>query len=136
MRCFISFLSDIGSSVTSWLRKKFPAMVNIFDWLFPCLGAFAAVYEYRAHNAVVSAGWVCMVLGWIFGCKIISLALHWVIRRSFVDPDDQKNIPPRPSERFTTEGDDGEVTVPVERVEEMLLYLCELEDWLDRKGLL
>lgn len=40
---------------------------------------------------------------------------------------------PVPEKRFT-EVDDGEVSVPVSRQDEMLFYLADLEDYLERKG--
>jgi len=43
---------------------------------------------------------------------------------------------PIPEKRFTEIGDEGEVSVENERLQEMLLYMADLEDWLQRKGLL
>lgn len=43
---------------------------------------------------------------------------------------------PVPKKRFTEEGDEGEVSVENNRLQEMLLYMADLEDWLERKGLL
>lgn len=44
---------------------------------------------------------------------------------------------PVPEKRFTEPGEeDGEYTVETKRMEEMILYMSNLEDWLQRKGLL
>lgn len=43
---------------------------------------------------------------------------------------------PVPNERFTEVDDDGEVTVENRRLQELILYMADLEDWLERKGLL
>lgn len=43
---------------------------------------------------------------------------------------------PVPEKRFTKVEDDGEVTVENRRIQELILYLADLEDWLERKGLL
>lgn len=43
---------------------------------------------------------------------------------------------PVPDKRFTKIEDDGEVTIENRRVQELILYLADLEDWLERKGLL
>ena len=44
---------------------------------------------------------------------------------------------PLPRKRFTeVDEEDGEVSVENNRVHELLLYLADLEDWLERKGLL
>lgn len=43
---------------------------------------------------------------------------------------------PVPNKRFTEVDDDGEVNVEVKRTQELILYMADLEDWLERKGLL
>ena len=43
---------------------------------------------------------------------------------------------PVPDKRFTEVDDDGEVSIPNNRIQELILYLADLEDWLERKGLL
>lgn len=43
---------------------------------------------------------------------------------------------PIPEKRFTEVDDEGEVSVEHKRLQEMLLYVADLEDWLERKGLL
>lgn len=43
---------------------------------------------------------------------------------------------PLPDKRFTKVEDDGEITIENKRVQELILYLADLEDWLERKGLL
>ena len=37
---------------------------------------------------------------------------------------------------FTEVDDYGEVSIPNNRIQELILYLADLEDWLERKGLL
>ena len=46
------------------------------------------------------------------------------------------NAIPVPERRFTTVDDDGEVTVNNDRLEEMILYMADLEDYLERKRLI
>lgn len=43
---------------------------------------------------------------------------------------------PIPDKRFTKVTDDGEVNIENARVQELILYLADLEDWMERKGLL
>lgn len=43
---------------------------------------------------------------------------------------------PVPEKRFTQVDDDGEVSVEHNRLQEMILYVADTEDWLERKGLL
>lgn len=41
---------------------------------------------------------------------------------------------PVPEERFTDVSSDGEVRVDEDRLQEMILYMADLEDWMERKG--
>lgn len=43
---------------------------------------------------------------------------------------------PVPAKRFTEISEDGEVSVEVSRTQELILYVADLEDYLERKGLL
>lgn len=43
---------------------------------------------------------------------------------------------PVPEKRFTEVDDDGEVSIEHARIQELLLYTADLEDWLERKGLM
>lgn len=41
---------------------------------------------------------------------------------------------PVPQKRFTQVDDDGEVSIENKRIQELILYLADLEDWFERKG--
>ena len=43
---------------------------------------------------------------------------------------------PIPDKRFTQVDDDGEVNIEHARVQELILYVADLEDWMERKGLI
>lgn len=42
---------------------------------------------------------------------------------------------PRHRKRFTEVSDEGEVLVSNARLEEMLLYIADLEDWMEKEGI-
>lgn len=41
---------------------------------------------------------------------------------------------PKPTERFTEVDEDGMVSIDESRVDELLIYMADLEDWMERKG--
>ena len=43
---------------------------------------------------------------------------------------------PRPTKRFTEVSDDGVVSVEYDRMQEMLLYVADVEDYLKKRGIL
>lgn len=43
---------------------------------------------------------------------------------------------PVPAKRFTQVSEDGEVSIEANRVQEMLLYVADVEDYLERRGMM
>lgn len=56
--------------------------------------------------------------------------------RSFANKLGKGMTIPVPKKRFTEIDEDGEVSIRNDRVQELILYLADLEDWMQRKGLL
>ena len=56
--------------------------------------------------------------------------------RSYANKIGKGTTIPVPDKRFTEVDDYGEVSIPNNRIQELILYLADLEDWLERKGLL
>ena len=56
--------------------------------------------------------------------------------RSYANKIGKGTTIPVPEKRFTEVDDDGEVSIRNSRIQELILYLADLEDWLERKGLL
>lgn len=46
------------------------------------------------------------------------------------------NTVPIPDKRFTSIDEDGEVSIEYDRTQELILYMADLEDYLERKGLI
>lgn len=65
---------------------------------------------------------------------LVMLAVHYL--REAANLSNKGYRIPVPSERFTKTSDDGEVTVERNRLQEMMLYMADLEDWLHSKGML
>lgn len=84
------------------------------------LGAY--LYEERGEFAVG---------GELFVPLVVFLAIYFI--GSFANHIGKGERIPVPEKRFT-EVDDGEVSIPVSRQDEMLFYLADLEDYLERKG--
>lgn len=71
---------------------------------------------------------------------LFALAVLWPILALFLkgysDRIGKGDIAPIPTKRFTSKEEDGLVTVRQDRVQEMILYLADVEDWLERKGMM
>lgn len=64
----------------------------------------------------------------------VSIIIYFI--RSYANKIRKGTTLPLPDKRFTEVDDDGEVTVENSRIQELLLYIADLEDWLERKGLM
>lgn len=63
------------------------------------------------------------------------MILIYFLKR-FADKLGKGTTIPIPEKRFTEIDEDGEVSIRNDRVQELILYLADLEDWMQRKGLL
>lgn len=73
------------------------------------------------------------------GSEILIPAIAIIITYFFRSAANKKGkgiTVPIPNKRFTSVDDDGEVSIENNRLEELILYTADLEDWLERKGLL
>ena len=85
----------------------------------------AEMYKVRGYFAIGGEVFIPIVL----------FLISWFLK-SFADKIGKGEAPPVPSERFTTEDGDGEVSCEYSRMQEMLLFVNDYEKWLERKGLL
>lgn len=81
----------------------------------------------------------------VIGCNIGKGNLHYVfiilacqfvlfyIKRIMVSIGSGDEVPV-PRKRFTQMSPDGEVAVRVDRTQELILYVCDVENYLERKG--
>lgn len=63
----------------------------------------------------------------VFG---LSAMIDWIAKNY-----ENKVDLPVPPKRFTRVDEDGEVTIETKRLQELIIWLSEYEDWLERKGI-
>ena len=119
----IDALCAIGYFIKSNLRN-FATILNIvLPYVMYFLGQHAALD--RKYFAVG---------GELFVPILFAVFIYYL--RSTANKIGKGTTIPLPEKRFTKVEDDGEVTIESKRVQELILYLADLEDWLERKGLL
>lgn len=69
--------------------------------------------------------------GEIFIPILCTVVIHYV--KEFANKFGKGNTIPIPAKRFTEVDDDGEVSVDNKRLQELLLYVADLEDYMTRK---
>lgn len=119
----IDAVSSIGYFIKSNLRN-FATILNIvLPYAMYFIGQYVAVS--RKEIAV--------------GCELFIPIIFIIIifyLKSTANKLGKGTTIPIPDKRFTKVEDDGEVTIENKRIQELILYLADLEDWLERKGLL
>lgn len=85
---------------------------------------------------------MCFIIGkkqlnpndiWIIAFILLFQFIIYINKR-IIKKQGKGNEVPVPRKRFTTISEDGEVSVETERTQELILYLGDLEDYLERKG--
>ena len=120
----VEAFSMLKNIVESNIRNVAIIVNEVLPYLMWYLGA--SLYEERGEFAVG---------GEVFIPLIVFIITYYLSQ--YANHIGKGEKIPVPKSRFTQPGDDdGEVVVETSRTEEMILYLADLEDWLQRKGLL
>lgn len=123
----LSIIMDIIMTVLIFIQDNLRNLATLLNVLLPFAMLFIgqAVYRSRGKFAVGGELFVPVAVGFI---------IYFI--KSFANKIGKGISIPTPSERFTEEDDDGEVTIPTSRIQELILYMNDLENWLERRGLL
>lgn len=127
MQLLKTIIVETISAVISWLHNNLRNIANILGVICPYATGYAVLsaYQSRGHFAV-GGEWFVPLMFWLVTYML----------RAIANKTGKGTSIPRPRKRFTEVTEDGEVSVPMDRSEEMILYLCDLEDWMERKGLM
>lgn len=127
MQLLKTIIVETISAVISWLHNNLRNIANVLGVICPYATGYAVLsaYQTRGHFAV-GGEWFIPLMFW----------LVMYLLRSIANRTGKGISIPKPSKRFTEVSDDGEITIPTARVEELIQYMCDLEDWMERKGLM
>lgn len=110
-----------------WIRMNLLNISNVVLLVSPLVCLFVGMYAtYQRGGAYEIGGELAIPLL----LPVIAFVLRAIGNKTGNGTDC-----PVPYERFTAVSDDGdEVTVPISRQQEMILYLAAVEDYLERSG--
>ena len=122
-----SIIIDAVRAVDYFITNNLRNFACVLDFILPYLMYIIGqkVYETRGYFGI----------GGELFIPIIFCAITYVFR-SYANKIGKGTTIPVPDKRFTEVDDYGEVSIPNNRLQELILYLADLEDWLERKGLL
>lgn len=125
-------LRAVTQDIISEVIYFFAVNMRYFAGLF--LAATPYAMYFIGQNVVLDRGRFA-VGGELFIPILIAALVYYL--RQIANRSGKGNSMPVPEKRFTeVDESTGEVTILTSRTEEMLLYMADLEDWLERRRML
>ena len=131
MKRFFSIMGAIIVDVVRAVDYFITSNLRNFTWI---LNFILPYLMYIIGQNVYSTRGYFGIGGELF-IPIVFCVITYVLR-SYANKIGKGTTIPIPDKRFTEVDDYGEVSIPNNRIQELILYLADLEDWLERKGLL
>lgn len=131
MKKFVRFTIEILIEALNGFSYIVKSNLRNLAWLLNLLTPF--IMYFIGQRVVLNRGYFG-VGGEIFIPILILFVIYFL--RSMANKYRKGTTIPVPEERFTEVDDDGEVSIRNDRLQELILYLADFEDWLERKGLL
>lgn len=121
-------LKEIHYEILDFISNNLRNVSIILRIALPYLMWYMGIHLYQSRGEFTVGGEIFIPL--------VVFLLTYYIKQYANRLGKGENIP-IPDKRFTEEGEeDGEYTIEMNRVEEMIIYMSKLEDYLERKGLL
>lgn len=127
MRILLEITCETICSFTYFIKNNLITFANILNLLVPYIMYFIGQYTALGRHDIG-------VGGEIFTPLIFLVIIFYL--KSTANKLGKGITIPLPDKRFTTVDDDGEVSIENRRIQELLLYMADLEDWMERKGVL
>ena len=116
------------------------AIASVLDFLTNNLNNIATLLNVSLIFAMYYLGYISYgygietILPTAFGIPVIIGMIIYILRNT-ANKIGKGTTLPIPKYRFTEVDDYGEASVEVERIQELILYTADLEDWIERKHL-
>lgn len=127
VRITVSIIVDVAKAIDFFIQNNLRNIAWLLNFILPY------VMYLVGQNVCETKGY--MAVGSELLIPIIACVVIYFIR-SYANKIGKGTTIPVPDKRFTEVDDYGEVSIENRRVHELILYLADLEDWLERKGLL
>lgn len=117
----LDITKDIVRNVKYWFDNNIRNLPSLLNIVLPYLMYFLGVK---------------LKLNYIYLVIPIIIYLISYYSKSYANKINKGSSIPAPAKRFTSEDEYGEVSISQDRLSELILYMADLEDFLERKGLL
>lgn len=109
-----------------FIKSNLITFANILNLIIPFMMYFVGQYIHNRNEIII-------------GCEILIPLVFFVLiyyLKSTANKIGKGTTIPVPDKRFTEIIDDGEVSIEQNRIQELILYVADLEDWMERKGIM
>lgn len=130
----MNFIRTMASiTYEAWCTIRYIAVSSVYNVAV----AISAVLPYAmcvlGQYAALQRGYIGFG-GELFIPIIVGIVTYYM--KAFGNRANKGSRVPIPVKRFTTVDEDGEVSIEQSRLNELLLYTADLEDWLEKRGML
>lgn len=126
LRIIIEVFKDVLHEIAWVLGGALYPMAVFFEIILPYAMLLIGVSCYEMRGKFAIGGEVFIPLFVLFIVDFAKRCANKIGRGNDV---------PIPERRFTEIDSDGEVSIDSSRLQELILYMGNLEDWIERKGL-
>lgn len=123
-----SILMDFKYEAIYFIKSNLRYFSQALDLIVSYIMLYLGMWSFDSRGIYTFGGEIFI--------PIVVLAISSFLK-SFANKIGKGSTVPIPAKRFTTyDEESGEVSIEKKRLQEMLLYMADLEDWLSKKGML
>lgn len=125
LKAFRSSISELYHQFKYFISINIKYLIKLIDISIPYIYAYISILLYRERNN--------LIIGYEVLIPIIAYIILSVLN-NFLNKINKGYDIPLPRERFTTLNDNGNISVDNSSINDIILYLYDLEEYLKSKG--
>ena len=125
LKAFRSSISELYHQFKYFISINIKYLIKLIDISIPYIYAYISILLYRDRNN--------LIIGYEVLIPIIAYIILSVLN-NFLNKINKGYDIPLPRERFTTLNDNGNVSVDNSSINDIILYLYDLAEYLNSKG--
>ena len=125
LKAFTSSILELYHQFKYFISINLKYLIKLIDISIPYIYAYISILLYRERNN--------LIIGYEVLIPIIAYIILSILN-NFLNKINRGYDIPLPRERFTTLNDNGNVSVDNSSVNDIILYLYDLEEYLKSKG--
>ena len=125
LKAFRSSISELYHQFKYFISINIKYLIKLIDISIPYIYAYISILLYRERNS--------LIIGYEVLIPIITYIILSVLN-NFLNKINKGYDIPLPRERFTTLNDNGNISVDNSSINDIILYLYDLEEYLKSKG--